>query len=53
LLVDEPLSAKTLFQWELKTRIILIDEIDKLPKQFQNKLLNFLESRRIRFEIIE
>jgi MoxR-like ATPase len=43
LLVDEPVSAKTLG----------IEEIDKLAKQFQNKLLNFLESRRIKFEINE
>ncbi|MFY9797316.1 MAG: AAA family ATPase [Candidatus Nitrosopolaris sp.] len=32
---------------EKRPKIILLDELDKMPKQFQEKLLNFLESGRI------
>jgi MoxR-like ATPase len=39
---------------EERPKIILIDEIDKMPNQFQNQLLNFMESGRVKqydFEI--
>lgn len=31
-----------------RPQIILLDELDKLPRPFQNQLLNFLESGRIK-----
>jgi hypothetical protein len=33
---------------EERPRVICIDELDKMSRQFQNQLLNFLESRRIK-----
>jgi DNA polymerase III delta prime subunit len=30
---------------EKRPRIICIDEVDKMSRQFQNQLLNFMESR--------
>jgi transcriptional regulator with AAA-type ATPase domain len=35
---------------EKRPKIICIDELDKMPKQFQEKLLNFLESGRVKFD---
>ncbi|MGB8938205.1 MAG: AAA family ATPase [Candidatus Nitrosopolaris sp.] len=35
---------------EKRPKIILLDELDKMPKQFQEKLLNFLESGRIKVD---
>jgi hypothetical protein len=32
---------------EKRPKIICIDELDKMPKQFQDKLLNFMESGHI------
>jgi DNA-binding NtrC family response regulator len=32
---------------EKRPKIICIDELDKMPKQFQEKLLNFMESGHI------
>ena len=33
---------------EKRPKIICIDELDKMPKQFQDKLLNFMESGHIK-----
>jgi hypothetical protein len=33
---------------EQRPRIIMIDELDMLPKQFQHKLLNFLENGHVK-----
>jgi Holliday junction DNA helicase RuvB len=38
---------------EKRPKIILLDELDKMPKQFQEKLLNFLESGRIKVDQIK
>ncbi|MGA9151797.1 MAG: AAA family ATPase [Candidatus Nitrosopolaris sp.] len=35
---------------EEKRKIICIDELDKMPKQFQDKLLNFMESGHIKVD---
>ena len=35
-----------------RPKIICIDELDKMPKQFQDKLLNFLESGQIKVDQI-
>jgi DNA polymerase III delta prime subunit len=35
---------------EQRPKIILIDELDKMSRQFQNQLLNFLESGRIKVD---
>jgi MoxR-like ATPase len=35
---------------EERPRIICIDELDKMSSQFQNQLLNFLESGRIKVD---
>jgi hypothetical protein len=35
---------------EKRPHIILLDELDKLPRQFQSQLLNFLESGRIKVD---
>ena len=35
---------------EKRPKIICIDELDKMPKQFQDKLLNFMESRHIKVD---
>jgi hypothetical protein len=35
---------------EKRPKIICIDELDKMPRTFQNQLLNFLESRRIKVD---
>src|SRR5215831_21173694 len=35
---------------EKRPKIICIDEIDKMSRQFQNQLLNFLESGRIKVD---
>jgi DNA polymerase III delta prime subunit len=35
---------------EKRPKIICIDELDKMPKQFQDKLLNFMESGRIKVD---
>jgi MoxR-like ATPase len=35
---------------EERPRIICIDELDKMSRQFQNRLLNFLESGRIKVD---
>src|SRR6201988_2889752 len=35
---------------EKRPKIICIDELDKMPKQFQEKLLNFMESGRIKVD---
>ena len=35
---------------EKKPTIICIDELDKIPKQFQDKLLNFMESGHIKVD---
>ena len=35
---------------EERPRVICIDELDKMSRQFQNQLLNFLESGRIKVE---
>jgi MoxR-like ATPase len=35
---------------EKKPKIICIDELDKMPKQFQEKLLNFMESGHIKVD---
>jgi DNA polymerase III delta prime subunit len=35
---------------EKRLKIICIDELDKMPKQFQEKLLNFMESGRIKVD---
>jgi DNA polymerase III delta prime subunit len=35
---------------EKRPKIICIDELDKMPKQFQEKLLNFLESGHIKVD---
>jgi MoxR-like ATPase len=35
---------------EKRPHIILLDELDKLPCQFQSQLLNFLESGRIKVD---
>jgi MoxR-like ATPase len=35
---------------EKRPKIICIDELDKMPKQFQEKLLNFMESAQIKVE---
>ena len=32
---------------EARPRVICIDELDKMSRQFQNQLLNFLESGRV------
>jgi MoxR-like ATPase len=37
---------------EKRPKIICIDELDKMPKQFQDKLLNFLESGHIKVDQI-
>lgn len=33
-----------------RPKIILLDEIDKMPRQFQNQLLNFMESGRVKVD---
>ena len=33
---------------ERRSKIICIDELDKMPRTFQNQLLNFMESGRIK-----
>ena len=33
-----------------RPRVICIDELDKMSRQFQNQLLNFLESGRIKVD---
>jgi hypothetical protein len=35
---------------EKRPKIICIDELDKMPKQFQEKLLNFMESGQIKVD---
>jgi len=35
---------------EERPRIILLDEVDKMPRQFQEKLLGFLESGRVKVD---
>jgi MoxR-like ATPase len=35
---------------EKRPKIICIDELDKMPKQFQDKLLNFMESGQIKVD---
>ena len=35
---------------EKRPKIICIDELDKMPKQFQEKLLNFMESGHIKVD---
>jgi MoxR-like ATPase len=35
---------------EKRPKIVCIDELDKMPKQFQDKLLNFMESGRIKVD---
>ena len=35
---------------EMRPKIICIDELDKMPKQFQEKLLNFMESGHIKVD---
>ena len=35
---------------EKRPKIICIDELDKMPRQFQNQLLNFMESGRVDVE---
>jgi MoxR-like ATPase len=35
---------------EKRPKIICIDELDKMPKQFQDKLLNFMESGRVKVD---
>jgi Holliday junction resolvasome RuvABC ATP-dependent DNA helicase subunit len=35
---------------EKRPKIICIDELDKMPKQFQEKLLNFIESGHIKVD---
>src|SRR5499433_2324855 len=35
---------------EKRPKIICIDELDKMSRQFQNQLLNFLESGRIKVD---
>jgi Holliday junction DNA helicase RuvB len=35
---------------EKRSKIICIDELDKMPKQFQDKLLNFMESGHIKVD---
>jgi DNA polymerase III delta prime subunit len=35
---------------EERPRVICIDELDKMPRQFQNQLLNFLDSGRIKVD---
>ncbi len=35
---------------EERPRVICIDELDKMSRQFQNQLLNFLESERIKVD---
>src|SRR5215831_5813126 len=37
---------------EKRPKIICIDELDKMPKQFQEKLLNFMESGHIKVDQI-
>jgi replication-associated recombination protein RarA len=35
---------------EKRPKIICIDELDKMPRTFQNQLLNFMESGRIKVD---
>jgi tetratricopeptide (TPR) repeat protein len=35
---------------EDRPKIICIDELDKMPRQFQNQLLNFMESGRVKID---
>jgi hypothetical protein len=35
---------------EVRLKIICIDELDKMPRQFQEKLLNFMESGHIKVD---
>jgi transcriptional regulator with AAA-type ATPase domain len=35
---------------EKRVKVICIDELDKMPKQFQERLLNFMESGHIDVE---
>src|SRR5215813_5390659 len=35
---------------EERPKIILIDELDKMPRTFQNQLLNFMESGRVKVD---
>ena len=35
---------------EKRPKIICIDELDKMPKQFREKLLNFMESGHIKVD---
>ena len=35
---------------EERPRIICIDELDKMPRTFQNQLLNFMESGRVKVD---
>ena len=37
---------------EKRPKIICIDELDKMPRQFQEKLLNFMESGHIKVDQI-
>jgi len=34
-----------------RPKIICIDELDKMPRQFQNQLLNFMESGRVKVDM--
>jgi DNA polymerase III delta prime subunit len=36
---------------EERPKIICLDEIDKMPRQFQNQLLNFMESGRVKVDM--
>ena len=35
---------------ERRPKIICIDELDKMPRQFQNQLLNFMESGTVKVD---
>ena len=35
---------------EERPKIICLDELDKMPRQFQNKLLNFMENGRVKVD---
>jgi len=36
---------------EERPKIICVDELDKMPRQFQNQLLNFMESGRVKVDM--
>jgi DNA polymerase III delta prime subunit len=36
---------------EVRPKIICVDELDKMPRQFQNQLLNFMESGRVKVDM--